>query len=68
MSAKAYLVTMKGGFLGFRDRLVAEFPDARQFESVRKATHYAKSAAEKLGMTQANWEVMSVSAYDTGAP
>ena len=64
---KNFLVTMKGGFLGFSNKLVKEFPDARLFGTRSDAISAAFIAAENLGLTQANWEVMSVSAYDTGA-
>lgn len=61
-----YLVTMKGGFLGYRAKIVSEFPDARKFETASKAKLVAQQAAKMIGITQASWEVMSVSAYDTG--
>lgn len=61
-----YLVTMKGGFLGYSAKIVSEFPDARKFETEGKAKLVAKQAAEMLKIGQGSWEVMSVTAYDTG--
>lgn len=65
MSA-GFLVTMKGGFLGFSNKLVKEFPDARLFKRVSGAVSAAKVAANAHGLGGHQWEVMSVAAYDTG--
>jgi hypothetical protein len=65
MSA-GYLVTMKGGFLGYGPKIVFEYPDARKFETASKAELVAKQAAEMLKIGRGNYEVMSVEAYDTG--
>lgn len=61
-----YLVTMKGGFLGNNGKITEHLIFARKFQKRDKAFDVAGRAAKKLGLTKANWEVMSVSAYDTG--